>query len=219
MSNASHVDKHPCLGGCVQKTFIWSHTAFKRTCETACIVKSLSLKLDVVLFHFISQSALNRSSHQQWVCWTESRCCCLAKVFFFPFFLYILLYFFVCSVVVSSPPKTFEQLYMKCVVVALVVVFFLFDIIGCVQTSCALRVAFKNPFQVSFLRLPLGKRLTGATLFFSFSPELYKCGVQVQEGADCTHTNYDPRCLWALYPVFTFYLWAKRRWLYPSGSR
>lgn len=139
--------------------------------------------------------------------------------FFFFFFLYILLYFFVCSVVVSSPPKTFEQLYMKCVVVALVVVVLLFDIIGCVQTSCALRVAFKNPFQVSFLCLPLGKRLTGATLFFSFSPELYKCGVQVQEGADCTHTNYDPRCLWALYPVFTFYLWAKRRWLYPSGSR
>lgn len=67
--------------GGVQKTFIWSHTAFKRTRESACIVKSLSLKLDVVLFHFISQSALNRSSHQQWMCWTESRCCCLAKVF------------------------------------------------------------------------------------------------------------------------------------------
>lgn len=108
--------------GCRKPLSEASHTAFKRTCETACIVKSLGFKLDV-LFHFISQSALNRSSHQQWMCWTESRCCCLAKVFFF-FFLYILLYLFVCSVVVSSPPKTFEQLYMKCVVVALVVVFF-----------------------------------------------------------------------------------------------
>lgn len=145
------------------------------------------------------------------------------KFFFFSSFFTSCFTFFVLfrRCFISPPPKTFEQLYMKCVVVALVVVFFfLFDIIGCVQTSCALTLAFKNPFQVSFLRLPSAKRLTGATLFFFLSHQSFiSVAFRFGKGADCTHTNYDPRCLWALYPVFTFHLWAKRRWLCPSGSR
>lgn len=143
-----------CLG--VQKTFIWSHTAFKRTCKAACIVKSLSLKLDVVLSHFIFQSALNRSSHQQWMCWTESWCCCLAKVFSFSLHPALLFCLFRCCFI---SPKDFwtalHEMCCRCSCCCFIWYHRLRADIVCFT------VAFKNPFQVSFLR-----RLTRATLFF-----------------------------------------------------
>lgn len=124
-----------CLG--VRKTFLWSHTAFKRTCEAARIVKSLILKLHnlccvVLLFDLIFQSALNRSSHQQWMCWTESWCCCLAKAFF----LYILVSFCLFVVLLFHLPHRLLNSFTWNVLL-LLLLFFLSDIIGCVQTSCA----------------------------------------------------------------------------------
>lgn len=148
-----------CLG--VQKTFIWSHTAFKRTCKTACIVKSLSLKLDVVLSHFIFQSALNRSSHQQWMCWTESWCCCLAKVFSFSLHPALLFCLFRCCFI---SPKDFwtalHEMCCRCSCCCFIWYHRLRADIVCFT------VAFKNPFQVSFLCLPLEKASPEPLCFF-----------------------------------------------------
>lgn len=112
--NACHVDKHLREMFWVQRTFNWSHTAFKRTFKTACIVKLLILKLHnlTLTIFFISSfffpvgsesfrsSAVNVSD---W-CWIIAKACfswhpCLL----------------ICSVFTASPLKTFDKLYIECV--------------------------------------------------------------------------------------------------------
>lgn len=66
------------------------------------------------------------------MCWAESWRWIIAKARF------------------SSPAKTFDQLYMKCVLLSLFIIWLRVGIMCFTDT-------FKNPFQVSFLCLPLQK--------------------------------------------------------------
>lgn len=204
VSNACYIDNHPreMLG--VQRTFIWSHTAFKRTCKTACIVRSLILKLHNLMLFFCYYFF---SVATEWMRWTESWRWIIAKACFF---WHLSLFW---SVITSSPPKTFDGLYMKCVFLLLFIIRYHWPHAGIVLYGHFHSIHFRFPLVFTFAK-------THQSHFdFIFLSKALKLLHQVQKGADCTHTNYDRRCLWALYPLFTFYLWAKRRWSHQSDSR